>query len=93
MGAEAAYLAAGLHGRHHLRPGHTGSAKKFHLVIVDQAHDRSRGIIFQIAVNNCVFLTAFQHGRKRQHRKWQPAVAGFSGLGVEEDNHLTTLAA
>jgi hypothetical protein len=62
-------------------------------VVVDQTHNRSRWIILQVAVDNCVFLTVFQHGRKRQHRKRQAAVARFRGSGVKEDDHLMTLAA
>ena len=33
MGAQAANLAAGLHGRHHLRPRHAGNAQQLNLVI------------------------------------------------------------
>jgi hypothetical protein len=63
MGSEAAYLAASFHGCDHLRPGHTGHAKKLNLVVVNRAQDRCRGIILQIAVDNSVFFTAFEHGR------------------------------
>ena len=92
MGAKPAYLAAGLHGRHHLRARHAGNTEQLNLVNVNRAQDCSGGIVLQIAVDNSVFLTAFQHSRKRKHRKRKPAVARLGGSGVEEDDHFVALA-
>src|SRR5580698_11258241 len=66
MRAEAAYLARGLHGCDHLRSGHAGNAEKLDLVHVDGAYDRSRGIVFQIAVDDPVFFAAFERGGQRK---------------------------
>ena len=55
-------------------------------------HDRSRGIIFQIAVDDSVFFTAFEHGGKRKHGQRKPAVARPGRPGMEEDNHWMALA-
>src|ERR1700691_4632541 len=50
VGAEAANLAARLHGGHHLRPWHTGNTQKLNLVNINRAYDGCGGIILQITV-------------------------------------------
>jgi hypothetical protein len=73
--------------------GHAGNTKKFNGVGVNRPEDGSDGIVFQIAVDNFVFFTAFQHGRKREHGERKAAVARFSGSGMKEDDHSVALAA
>ena len=92
MGAEAAYLSRGFHGCDHLRSRHAGNAKKLDLVIIDRVHDRIRGIILQVAVDDSVFFAAFEHGGKRKHGQREPAVARPSCARMEEDDHLMALA-
>jgi hypothetical protein len=92
MGTKAAYFAAGFHGRYHLWPRHTGNAQKLNLVKGDRRQDGGGRILFQVAINNPVFLAAFQDRRKRQDGKWKAAVARLGGSRVEKDDHFTTLA-
>ncbi len=91
--AQPPNLAAGFHGRNHLWSGHAGNAKKLNLVIVNRAQDGCGRVVLQIAIDDPVFFTAFQHSREREHREREPAVARFSGSGMEEDDHFVTLAA
>jgi hypothetical protein len=92
MGAQPAYLAAGLHGCHHLRPWHTGNTQQLHLVEVDGGQNGAGRILLQVAIDNSVFLPAFQHRRQRQHRKRKPAIPRFGGPRMEKNDHFTTLA-
>ena len=92
MGAETAYLTRGFHGGDHLRSRHAGNAEKLDLVMVDRVHDRTRGIILQVAVDDSVFFAAFEHGGKRKHGQREPAVARPGCARMEEDDHLVALA-